>query len=170
MSHRTAGQCSQSESVGCSRRNIHLWHCCTTNTYIPERLYLWMLHAVVSNGSDIVEAGAWHGPHLTAPAMAERPRAPGKSVNGWPCHGNPGLAGNLHIPPPLFPTATYAQGLRPRLLSLVQVLVNFRYIKTDGSQNLERPNIERPVFRKFETSNIEITKVVWGSKFLTVKF
>ena len=28
-----------------------------------------------------------------------------------------------------------------------------------GSQNLERPNIERPVFRKFETSNIEITKV-----------
>ena len=28
-----------------------------------------------------------------------------------------------------------------------------------GSQNLERPNIELPVFRKFETSNIEITKV-----------
>ena len=28
-----------------------------------------------------------------------------------------------------------------------------------GSRNLERPNIERPVFRKFETSNIEITKV-----------
>ena len=28
-----------------------------------------------------------------------------------------------------------------------------------GSQNLERQNIERRVFRKFETSNIEITKV-----------
>ena len=28
-----------------------------------------------------------------------------------------------------------------------------------GNQNLERANIERPVFRKFETSNIEITKV-----------
>ena len=28
-----------------------------------------------------------------------------------------------------------------------------------GGQNLERPNIERPIFRKFETSNIEITKV-----------
>ena len=28
-----------------------------------------------------------------------------------------------------------------------------------GGQNLERPNIERPIFPKFETSNIEITKV-----------
>ena len=28
-----------------------------------------------------------------------------------------------------------------------------------GGQNLERPNVERPIFRKFETSNIEITKV-----------
>ena len=27
-----------------------------------------------------------------------------------------------------------------------------------GGQNLERPNVERPI-RKFETSNIEITKV-----------
>ena len=26
-------------------------------------------------------------------------------------------------------------------------------------QNLGRPNVERPIFRKFETSNIEITKV-----------
>ena len=26
-------------------------------------------------------------------------------------------------------------------------------------QNLERPNVERPIFRKFETSNTEITKV-----------
>ena len=26
-------------------------------------------------------------------------------------------------------------------------------------QNLERPNVERPIFRKFETSNIGITKV-----------
>ena len=32
-------------------------------------------------------------------------------------------------------------------------------VQEGGSQNLERPNIERPVFRKFETSNIEITKV-----------
>ena len=29
----------------------------------------------------------------------------------------------------------------------------------DWGQNLERPNIERPIFRKFGTSNIEITKV-----------
>ena len=28
-----------------------------------------------------------------------------------------------------------------------------------GSQNLKRPNVELPIFRKFETSNIEITKV-----------
>ena len=28
-----------------------------------------------------------------------------------------------------------------------------------GGQNLERLNVERPIFRKFETSNIEITKV-----------
>ena len=28
-----------------------------------------------------------------------------------------------------------------------------------GGQNLEQPNVERPIFRKFETSNIEITKV-----------
>ena len=28
-----------------------------------------------------------------------------------------------------------------------------------GGQNLERPNVEQPIFRKFETSNIEITKV-----------
>ena len=28
-----------------------------------------------------------------------------------------------------------------------------------GGQNLGRPNVERPIFRKFETSNIEITKV-----------
>ena len=28
-----------------------------------------------------------------------------------------------------------------------------------GGQNLERPNVGRPIFRKFETSNIEITKV-----------
>ena len=32
-------------------------------------------------------------------------------------------------------------------------------VQEGGSQNLERLNIERPVFRKFETSNIEITKV-----------
>ena len=28
-----------------------------------------------------------------------------------------------------------------------------------GGQHLERPNAEQPIFRKFETSNIEITKV-----------
>ena len=28
-----------------------------------------------------------------------------------------------------------------------------------GGQNLELPNLERPIFRKFETLNIEITKV-----------
>ena len=28
-----------------------------------------------------------------------------------------------------------------------------------GVQNLEQPNVKRPIFRKFETSNIEITKV-----------
>ena len=28
-----------------------------------------------------------------------------------------------------------------------------------GGQNLERPNLERPIFRKFEASNNEITKV-----------
>ena len=31
--------------------------------------------------------------------------------------------------------------------------------KWGGGQNLERPNVKRPIFRKFETSNIEITKV-----------
>ena len=29
----------------------------------------------------------------------------------------------------------------------------------DGGQNLERPNVERPIFRTLETSNIETTKV-----------
>ena len=28
-----------------------------------------------------------------------------------------------------------------------------------GSRKLERPNVERPIFRKFETFHIEITKV-----------
>ena len=28
-----------------------------------------------------------------------------------------------------------------------------------GDQNLKRPNVEQPIFRKFETSNIKITKV-----------
>ena len=28
-----------------------------------------------------------------------------------------------------------------------------------AGQNLERPNVERPIFWKFETSNIEKTKV-----------
>ena len=32
-------------------------------------------------------------------------------------------------------------------------------MKTGGGQNLEQLNVERPIFRKFETSNIEITKV-----------
>ena len=31
--------------------------------------------------------------------------------------------------------------------------------KLGGGQNLERPNVEQPIFQKFETSNIEITKV-----------
>ena len=31
--------------------------------------------------------------------------------------------------------------------------------KWGGGQNLERPNVERPIFQKFETSNIKITKV-----------
>ena len=36
----------------------------------------------------------------------------------------------------------------------------FRSIAYWGEgQNLEGPNVERPIFRKFETSNIEITKV-----------
>ena len=36
----------------------------------------------------------------------------------------------------------------------------FRYISgPGGGQNLELPNVERPIFRKFETSNIEITKL-----------
>ena len=30
---------------------------------------------------------------------------------------------------------------------------------SNGGQNLERPNIERLIFRQFETTNIEITKV-----------
>ena len=34
--------------------------------------------------------------------------------------------------------------------------MHFSMLYGGGSQNLERPNIERPVFRKFETSNIEI--------------
>ena len=38
-----------------------------------------------------------------------------------------------------------------------------------GGQNLEPPNIERPIFRKFETSNIEITKVELFD-FLILKF
>ena len=35
----------------------------------------------------------------------------------------------------------------------------FPHLGQGGGQNLERPNVERPIFRKFETSNIEITKV-----------
>ena len=34
----------------------------------------------------------------------------------------------------------------------------FQVLK-DGDQNLERTNVERPIFRKSETSNIEITKI-----------
>ena len=33
-----------------------------------------------------------------------------------------------------------------------------QYKNSGGGQNLKRPNVERPIFRKFETSNIEITK------------
>ena len=33
------------------------------------------------------------------------------------------------------------------------------YKASGGGQNLERPNVERPTFRKFETSNVKITKV-----------
>ena len=33
------------------------------------------------------------------------------------------------------------------------------YVFTGRGQNLERTNVERLIFRKFETSNIEITKV-----------
>ena len=35
----------------------------------------------------------------------------------------------------------------------------FIRVTKGGGQNLERPNIDRPVFRKFETSNNELTKV-----------
>ena len=47
---------------------------------------------------------------------------------------------------------------RIHIFQVVQC-TGFDILKRGGSQNLERPNIERPVFRKFETSNIEITKV-----------
>ena len=48
-----------------------------------------------------------------------------------------------------------------------RVIINWNFGKykvegdgdVGGGQNLEQPNIERPVFRKFETSNNEITKV-----------
>ena len=45
--------------------------------------------------------------------------------------------------------------------SIFRITRNFfnSYICPGGGQNLERPNVERPIFRKFETSNIEITKV-----------
>ena len=36
---------------------------------------------------------------------------------------------------------------------------NYRRGAKGGGQNLELPNVERPIFRKFETSNIEITKL-----------
>ena len=39
------------------------------------------------------------------------------------------------------------------------LMSNLSLIDRSGGQNLERPNVERPIFRKFETSNIEITKV-----------
>ena len=43
---------------------------------------------------------------------------------------------------------------------LIFEISTFRNIdRSGGGQNLERPNVERPIFRKFETSNIEITKV-----------
>ena len=34
-----------------------------------------------------------------------------------------------------------------------------KWLQKGGGQNLERPNVEQPIFRKFETSNIEIIKV-----------
>ena len=30
-----------------------------------------------------------------------------------------------------------------------------------GGQNLEQPNVERPIFRNFETSNIKITSQIY---------
>ena len=38
-------------------------------------------------------------------------------------------------------------------------LSNVVIIILDGDQNLERPNVERPIFRNFTISNIKITKV-----------
>ena len=39
-----------------------------------------------------------------------------------------------------------------------------------GGQNLERPNVERPIFRKFETSNIEITKSSYSIFLFSIQF
>ena len=33
-----------------------------------------------------------------------------------------------------------------------------KYFKTGGGPNLERRNVERPIFRNFKITNIEITK------------
>ena len=38
-------------------------------------------------------------------------------------------------------------------------MLKMRVKISGGGQNLERPNVEWPIFRKFETSNIKITKV-----------
>ena len=42
--------------------------------------------------------------------------------------------------------------------------------KSGGGQNLERLNVERPIFRKFETSNIEITKVELFDFLFSIQF
>ena len=44
-----------------------------------------------------------------------------------------------------------------RFIEISELYLDTSYV--GGGQNLERPNVERPIFRKFKTSNIEITKV-----------
>ena len=53
----------------------------------------------------------------------------------------------------IFSTTTNVQ----RFIEISELYLDTSYV--GGGQNLERPNVERPIFRKFKTSNIEITKV-----------
>ena len=48
----------------------------------------------------------------------------------------------------------YSAGKECNLKQAVRIIEEW-----SGGQNLKRPNVERPVFRKFEISNIKITKV-----------
>ena len=58
------------------------------------------------------------------------------------------------------------------ILAILKIDFEILTLTRGGGQNLERTDVERSIFRKFETSNIEITKVelydfLYSNLFLT---